>query len=388
MRACDPTNPKGLRPATDLNLMNLIAIIPRLPPVVDGIGDYALCLARLLRDNVGITTRFIVTDPAWTGAGEVEGFEVRRMTSHSTDELLNLLAECPSTSEQVVLHYEGYGYAQRGCPIWLVTTVEKWRRENTERRLVTIFHELYAKGPPWTSSFWLSPLQKSLTTRLARLSDQWLTSLERYALVVQKMSGKESSKPNHIAVFSSIGEPQSASPLNERRRRLVVFGTRGRRVEVYKRSATDLNRICEALGIEEIVDIGRPVDFDISSAMKAPVVTCGELPGSEVSEICLDSVAGVIDYPASMLGKSTIFAAYCSHRMIPIVAGHGDGRFADGLEAGVHYWLTSDASEQVNMASGQLMADRAFEWYQSHNLSAHARRLAACLSPCSLAIGS
>ena len=63
--------------------MNLTAIIPRLPPVVDGIGDYALCLARLLRDNVGIATRFIVTDPAWIGTGNVEGFEVRRMTSHS-----------------------------------------------------------------------------------------------------------------------------------------------------------------------------------------------------------------------------------------------------------------------------------------------------------------
>jgi len=368
--------------------MKLIAIIPRLPPVVDGIGDYALCLARLLRDSVGIATRFIVADPEWTGSDNIEGFEVRHMTSHSADQLLNLLAEPSSTGAQVLLHYEGYGYAQRGCPVWLVEALERWHLASDRRLLLTMFHELYASGPPWTSSFWLSAVQKNLTTRLARSSDQWLTSLERYARVVQRMSGKESSMPNHLAVFSSIGEPQSLPPLNARRRRLVIFGTRGRRIEVYKRSAPDLNRICDALGIEEIVDIGRSVDFDISGAVKAPVVTCGELPGSEVSAVCLNAVAGVIDYPASMLGKSTIFAAYCSHRMMPFVATYGDARPADGLEAGAHYWLTNIASEQVNIESGQLIADRAFEWYQSHNLSAHARRLTACLWPTSLAIGS
>ena len=231
-------------------------------------------------------------------------------------------------------------------------------------------------------------MQKNLSVRLARLSDQWSTSLERYARVVEQMSGKESSKPNHLAVFSSIGEPQSAAPLKERRRRLVVFGTRGRRIEVYKRSAADLGRICDALGIEEIVDIGRSVDFDISTVVKVPVVTCSELPGPEVSEVLLDSVAGIIDYPASMLGKSTIFAAYCSHRMIPIVANYGDERPADGLEAGAHYWLSSIPREQVSMAAGQWMADRAFDWYQKHSLSAHARSLAASLTPNSLAASS
>src|SRR6266404_6189004 len=359
--------------------MNLTAIIPRLPPIVDGIGDYALCLARLLRDNVGITTRFIVTDPAWIGTDNVEGFEVRRMTSHSTDELLNLLAEYSSTGEQVLLHYEGYGYATRGCPSWLVESLERWRHASDKRVLVTMFHELYAKGPPWTSSFWLSRVQKNLTVRLARLSDQWLTSLERYADVVRKMSGKESSKPHHLPVFSSIGEPQSTPPLSERRRRLVVFGTGGRRIEIYKRSAADLNRICGMLRIEEIVDIGREVDFDISSVVDVPVVTCGELEGSEVSELLLDSVAGVIDYHAWMLGKSTIFAAYCSHRMIPIVAGYGAEGGEDGLNANTQYWLTDVRAEECNLTQGQMVADRALDWYEGHNLSAHANLLAAFL---------
>src|SRR6266404_5944235 len=122
--------------------MKLIAIVPRIPPVVDGVGDYALSLARLLRDNVGLTTQFIVTDPNWTGTDQVDGFEARRLSSHSTDELLNLLAEDSSAGGQVLLHYEGYGYATRGCPVWLVNAIERWRHANSERSLLTMFHEL------------------------------------------------------------------------------------------------------------------------------------------------------------------------------------------------------------------------------------------------------
>jgi len=365
--------------------MHLTAIIPRLPPVVDGIGDYALSLARLLRDNVGITTRFIVTDPAWTGPDCGEDFEIRQLTSHSSDELLNLLAVDSDTFEQVLLHYEGYGYAQRGCPVWLVTALERWRQEKNERRLITMFHELYATGPPWTSSFWLSPLQRNLATRLARLSDQWLTSLEPYARAVQQMRGDASPVNHHLAVFSSIGEPKSTPPLKERARRLVVFGTRGRRIEVYKKSSADLNRISAALGIEEIVDIGRPIEENFSRGLLVRSSVFGLLSAADVSELLLDSVAGVIDYPASLLCKSTIFAAYCSHRMIPIVANYGDGQSLDVLAAGAHYWLTSIESEQMSLETGQSIADRAFDWYQTHNLSVHARTLADFLMPAKLA---
>jgi hypothetical protein len=356
--------------------MKLIAIVPRIPPVVDGVGDYALSLARLLRDNVGVTTQFIVTDAAWPGTDHAEGFEARRLSSHSTDELLNLLERDSNGDGQVLLHYEGYGYATRGCPVWLVNALERWRLVSNKRSLVTLFHELYANGPPWTSSFWLSPLQKSLATRLARASDQCMTSLERYARAVEEMSGKPANTVTSLPVFSSIGEPESTRPLNARRRRLVVFGTRGRRIEVYKRSADDLNRICRRLGIEEIVDIGRSVDYNIDSVVDVPVVTCGELPGAEVSELLLDSVAGVIDYPASMLGKSTIFAAYCSHRVIPIIANYSDPVPAEGLEQDRHYWLTDVDSESVDLATGQVLADNALAWYRTHSLSTHAKALA------------
>ncbi|HJQ70382.1 MAG TPA: glycosyltransferase family 1 protein [Blastocatellia bacterium] len=362
-----------------MNAPRILAIIPRVPPVTDGIGDYGLALASALRRLSGIETEFVVGDPAWDGPAEVKGFAVRRVTSRSEREMLALLRRADgSDPSTLLLHYEGYGYANRGCPVWLVDALARWKNATARRRLVTIFHELYATGPLWTSSFWLSPLQRRLARRLVRLSDQRLTSLGLYAGIVQKLGNGIKAEALSLPVFSSIGEPAATSPLCERSRRLVVFGTRGRRIEVYRRSAAELNRICRQLGITEIIDIGRPIDFDIASVIDTPVVTCGELAGAEVSRWMLDSMAGVIDYPARFLGKSTIFAAYCAHGIIPIVASADAPLPAEGLEAGRHYWLT-DESEALDIDSGQLIADNALAWYQAHNLSIHAENLAACL---------
>lgn len=363
-----------------MNSPRILSIIPRVPPVTDGIGDYGLALASALRNVSGIETEFVVGDPTWDGPAEVEGFPVRRIASRNSRELLALLERADKSDRSIVLlHYEGYGYATRGCPLWLVDALERWKLTTAGRKLVTIFHELYATGPPWTSAFWLSSVQRSLTTRLVRLSDQWMTSLDRYASIAQRLSGNTTARAYSLPVFSSIGEPAITPPLAGRRRRMVVFGTRGRRIEVYKRSSADLNRICHRLGVTEILDIGRTIDFDIANVINVPVMTLGELPGAEVSCLLLDTVAGVLDYPASMLGKSTIFAAYCAHRVIPIIATYGDATPSEGLVANRHYWLTDVESERLDLEIGQMIADNAFAWYQTHNLSTQVKTLAACL---------
>jgi hypothetical protein len=320
-----------------------------------------------------------VGDPGWNGSQLVEGFGVTKLQDRSQARLVDLLNTTCESSAMVLLHYSGYGYATRGCPAWLVNGLEQWRNETSNRTLITMFHELYASGPPWTSAFWLSPLQRSLAARLARLSDQYLTSRQYYAEMVCKWSLGKHKDVFSLPVFSSIGEPRTAAPLIERSQRLVVFGTLGRRIQVYKRSAEDLNQICHKLGINEILDIGRPLELNLSQIMRVPVTVCGELSRKEVSSIFSDAIAGVIDYPAEVLGKSTIFAAYCAHRMIPIVATYGKASRADGLEADTHYWLSDAQPKALSLDAGQVIADNAYTWYQTHNLSIHAKTLATCL---------
>src|ERR1051326_8361469 len=162
----------------------LVQVVPHLPPTISGVGDYALWLAEELRGAHDIDTRFVVGNPKWSGPPEVNGFPVFKLESRAAKPFAQLLAQTaspvvPSSRGPVVpllLHYVGYGYQKRGCPFWLARGLEAWRREQGMRRLVTMFHELYASGPIWASSFWTSPFQRGLAASVARISDRCWTN--------------------------------------------------------------------------------------------------------------------------------------------------------------------------------------------------------------------
>ncbi|MDK2408324.1 glycosyltransferase family 1 protein [Aphanizomenon sp. PH219] len=354
------------------NLATVISIVPRLPPAIDGVGDYALNLARQLRKDFNIQTHFIVGNSTWQGAAEIEGFTVSQITDSSANTLLTQLSSnnCPSP---ILLHYVGYGYAQRGCPVWLVDGLQRWKSLYPKNNLVTMFHELYASGyPPWTSSFWLSPLQKSLVVRLTQLSDRCITSKQLYANIITEISQRKHNQVAFLPVFSNIGEPdQLPSDLSERQQRLVIFGGVANRARVYNQSQRILDYVCQRLNIQEICDIGTPTGITPSFIGKVPILEIGEQPAHKVSDILANSIAGFSDYNPDFLAKSGIFAAYCAYRLLPINA-KGSLSLIDGIEAGKHYWVPNiDENNLVNELNLQTIADNSYDWYQKHNLLVH-----------------
>lgn len=352
-------------------LAHVTAIVPRLPPAVDGLGDYGLNLAKQMGQNFGWVTDFIVGDPNWSHQDFVEEFTVKQVAKQHSKYLLELLPNDQNLRNTVLLHYVGYGYARRGCPVWLVEGLERWRKAAENRQLVTMFHEIYAFGPIWTSQFWTSPLQRNLAARLVRLSDRCVTSKQGYAEIISKLSqGKHSTIPT-LPVFSNVGEPESLTCLSERPRRLVVFGGRGPRSRVYQHSQLALQRTCQELEIEEILDIGPALNFEIAPVNNIPITCLGVKSAQEISNLLSSSVVGFFNYPTQFLTKSTIFAAYCAHRLLPIGVWY-EGKDEDGLEAGKHYWLGDKCHHKMNLSSGQIVADNAYAWYQKHQLSVQA----------------
>ncbi len=349
-------------------IARVTAIVPRLPPAVDGLGDYGLNLAKQMRQDFGLVTDFVVGEPNWSSQALVEGFAVKQVAKRSSTDLLELLPNDRNLTNIVLLHYVGYGYAKRGCPVWLVEGLERWRKAADNRHLVTMFHEVYAFGAIWTSQFWTSPLQRNLAARLVRLSDRCLTSKQGYAEIISKFSqGKDSTIPA-LPVFSNVGEPEHLTSLSERPRRLVVFGGRGPRSRVYQHSPLALQRTCRELEIAEILDIGPGLDFEIEPVNNIPVACLGVKPAQEISSLLSNSVAGFFNYHTQFLAKSTIFAAYCAHRVLPIGIWY-EGQDVDGLEAGKHYWLGDKCQHTMNLSGGQIVADKAYAWYQEHQLS-------------------
>ena len=106
----------------------------------------------------------------------------------------------------LVLHYVGYGYARRGAPVWLVQGLRRWKSGASQRGLVVMFHEVWAFGPPWTSSFWLFPLQRALAAELLRLADTFLTNTGLHSTTFPVRSRKPISVAA-VLVLSNIGEP-------------------------------------------------------------------------------------------------------------------------------------------------------------------------------------
>lgn len=356
----------------------VIQIIPQLPPSINGVGDYALNLARQMRKDYQIETTFIVGDRYWEGAIAIEDFPIKKVETNSAEALLSLIynnsSQLVSTPRiPVLLHYVGYGYAKRGCPVWLLKALERWKIKNINSFLVTMFHEVYASGQPWTSAFWLSPLQQNIAGRLLKLSDRYLTSKQSYAEILYKLARVKQGSITSVPVFSTVGEPEYFPPLAERTRRLVVFGNRNAKLQVYQQCHAGLAQICQALEIKEIFDIGVSTGLNLSKINGIPIVEKGVTQAPEISKILLDSVAGFLNFPPPpYLAKSSIFAAYCTHRLIPCMVSFSTTPI-DGLQTGKHYWSVDSQSNHLCLETGQEIADNAHVWYQTHSLTMQAK---------------
>lgn len=354
--------------------MEIVQIVPAFPPAVSGVGDYALLLAEELRRRHNLHTRFIVGDPDWAGASELNGFPVTKAPARTPESLTRLLNEQACAGLPVLLHYVGYGYEKRGCPLWLIRGVGQWRQAPGRRRLVTMFHELFAFGPPWRSSFWTSPLQRRLTTKLAEMSDHCVTNIRRFARYLESRLTRQSGGVNVLPVFSNVGEfyQRELHRCNE----LVIFGGAGWREAAYADSKDALVKICRALNINRIHDIGPRLSARFE--LPARIEWHGPLPASEVGEIMQNARFGFFTYPTTYLGKSGIFAAYASHGLVPITVDENDETNEDQLQLNNHF-LTCGAIPR-NVDSITAIGEQIHAWYAEHCLEVQARKYAVMLT--------
>jgi Glycosyltransferase Family 4 len=351
----------------------LIQIVPELPPAVGGVGDYALLLADEL-GRLGLETTFVVPEP-----------QHQMQLEHPRDlpEVSAVLPRPDALAQRlqvlrpdvVLLHYSGYGFAKRGAPLWLARGLRRWKRRAPAARLVVMFHELWASGPPWTSSFWTSPLQRALAAGVLRLADTYLTNTDLCARHLQRLAPHR-SPPAVLPVLSNVGEPDDPRPLEAREPLAVVFGLPGMRVRVYRNFEAFLPTLRTA-GIEAILDIGPPLDRRATDGLALPVTRWGYLEPSAASELILSARFGLLDYPLQLAAKSGIFAAYAAHGLVPLLRSAAGGR-ADGLQHGVNLVRAGEPLPGLPDAAEGLSA-MARLWYLDHALERTGRRFLRAL---------
>jgi len=157
---------------------------------------------------------------------------------------------------------------------------------------------------------------------------------------------------------------------------MVIFGGIGS-AQLAAQYAGPIGRLLAATGITEIVDIGNRGEQAPAEIECIPVVTRGMLPAADVSAVLSKSRVGILPYPnRSVLGKSTIMAAYAAHGVVPVAmeVSHED---ADGLNTGLHYMT---ASAPVSSCTAlEDMQIKLLDWYRGHALSVQAQRYGAII---------
>jgi hypothetical protein len=336
-------------------------LIQLAAPGTGGVRDYLECL-RTEWAAVGLASHVVTLSES-------------DASQRSLAERLREIVDAEGRPCAVILHFSGYGFHPRGLCLWLVREVEAARQQLGDRlHLVTMFHELYASGPPWGSAFWLSPVQAWIARRLARLSDVLWTNTELHGRWLRKQVGA-SVAIEVQPVFCTVGEPGETPPARGRVPRLIVFGspsTRRRALERLPRYAANLQR----QGLTEVIEVG--------SGAATPWPACalsvrfaGRLDIAELRELLETSAWGLIDYPPKYLGKSTVFAAYAVHGCVSLNTADA-GFDSDGLQDGRHFLtLAPDAPIATTVEARQSIADAARGWYAQHSATRQAAAFAA-----------
>ena len=314
-----------------------------IPPGPGGVYDFAVKLADRLQATVAELSRDTDTS-GWSG-------------------------------DLLLLHFSGYGFQKRGVPTWLNSEIRSLRKRF--RVFGVIFHELYASGPPWSSAFWLSGMQRRIAHELLLQADFWFTNREGAA----EWLGRNAPSVPHatMPVFSNVGEPASIDA-NERAPgrecTMVVFGSSTMRVQVYAWNDGEIFKVAQRAGLR-IHDIGPTIqDAALSQRMaREGVIVQGRLPAEQVSAAMLRAEYGVLVYPPDYAAKSGIFAAYAAHGVCPVMLWK-NGTARDGFQPGTNYIDGFDALVGGKSSfDARRIGQAARKWYEPHSIDAQVATL-------------
>lgn len=342
-------------------LKTVLQIVPRVPGGIDGVGDYALTLAAKLRDKFQCQTVFATPDASFST--NVRGFEVRAL-----DRI------CDHEFDQILLHYVNYGYQKRGIPFGLLSILRQIRQQRGDR-LLTIFHELYASGPPWRSEFWLKPIQIHLTKSVARLADECLVSSDNFLRELRRLVPE--ARVHLHPVPSGLEEPSlSREQIADRDPyRWVIVGGTVLAERSLRSFRENLRRLPDSVSPRTVVVIGghdNPATRSLLADLRIESAYHPEIAAPDASEILRTCSFAWFDYfrrhdvEFSMILKSSAYAAACAHAIIPVFPHRGSPISIEGDRLPGPFFVESNCREIPTAAERPEIAANIYEWYQRH----------------------
>ncbi|HST29770.1 MAG TPA: hypothetical protein VLK27_02900 [Chthoniobacterales bacterium] len=341
----------------------ILQIVPRVPGGLDGVGDYALTLAEKLRDQFGFSTIFAT--PNASSVTTVREFEVHP---------LDRIQDQPGTFDHVLLHYVSYGYQKRGIPFGLLSILRRMAR-NRRGVFLTVFHELYASGPPWRSEFWLKPIQIHLARSVAHLSDECIVASENYLHKLQRLV------PNTLIHLhptpSGLGEPSLSREqvANRDPHRWAIVGGTLLGEKSLGSFARVIQQIPESIAPKTLFLLGgseNPAVRSILSHLEIESHYRPRIAAADASEVLKTCSFAWIDYfhrpdiETSVVLKSSAFAAACAHAVIPVFPHRGTPISIERDRLPGPFFVESNAADVPTAEDRSTVAANIYDWYHRH----------------------
>ncbi|HET9418161.1 MAG TPA: hypothetical protein VFO30_02375 [Chthoniobacterales bacterium] len=343
---------------------SVLQIVPQLPGSYDGVGDYALILARALRRDYQLDTIFVVANRA--DLAEKENFAIVA----GLDSLRHFIPQ----DRHAILHYANYGYQTRGVPFHLRNRMRALRGSG-RGRWITTFHELYAFGPPWRSAFWLYPLQVKIARDIIDRSDSCVVSSD---VIEQQVHARDPRKPVQLLpVMSNFGEPELNSSLNRSSNHWAICGgtsliLRSLRCFPHAQQATPTHYRADELEV-----IGGRASSEVRDAIATlrqtmPRLSCRyhpEVEPARASELLGKCSFAWIDYFAKgkvwpgMIYKSGSFAACCAHGVLPILSHAQPPPPVNGDAFPEWYFASAEFSHFPDSQQLVRAREKIYAWY-------------------------
>ena len=351
----------------------IVQIVPGVPGTQDGVGDYALTIARKLRDMYGCDTLFAAAKTV----GEADRFP-DKSAEFDVVPLIDILSPA-APFHHVILHYVNYGYHKRGIPFWLLSVLEKLRQRPLF--LLTIFHELYASGPPWKSEFWLRPFQIRIAKSISRASDACLVSSDTMRRQLNNLTPDARIRVH--PVFSNFGEPSISSDQlsNRSSNRWVICGGTALVERSMRSLQTIINRIPKEISPRELFVIGgneNPVTRCLLAGLpNIRIEYHPQISAAEASQILSSCSFAWLDYfhrtdvPTDIILKSSVFAAACAHGVIPVFPHQGSAIFVDTDRLSGPFFVSQTDSEVPGIDDRPKVSAEIYNWYQRNAASDH-----------------
>lgn len=342
----------------------IIQILPAPPTKFDGVGDFALNLARRLRSDHDLDSVLVCP-----GAGSIR----EEANEFQVVDLLDF--ERPSQCDgPILLHYVNYGFDPRGLPRQLPAQLNKLK-ERLGRACVTFFHELFASGPPWRRVYWTQREQQAIAQQIASLSVHCFVTNEVAARQLRRLSPAAAITIQPIP--ATFGEPELSRSQIEGRdpRRWAICGGSA----ILLRSLRSLRRVADRIPAD-----ARPTALSLIGGRENPLIRkiANELPfkptyhpgisAGEASYLLRTCSYLWIDYfdsrkvPLPAILKSSSFANGCAHALVPVFPRDGIAPEIDHDSLPGPFFVSTGGTRLPVRSERAECAGRIHEWYRRH----------------------